>query len=226
MAPNHSLFLRGLLKSVTKSPSTTKRCRVVVQPTIYHQSRSSSSFRRNTNTNNKEQVKKEQVNDFHRLDPDLLPYILDRRTTTHRYKPLQRTSSSSRQSESMILDDDSEKKTHYTGFEVVFLGTGTGKARPGRGYPCTVFITECTGPILIDVGEGSLNQLMQTSILLGEIRKIFITHLHADHVMGLTSILLSLNEVAKEKSDCMEVEIYGPTGKLGMCVCLFWEYIQ
>jgi len=61
---------------------------------------------------------------------------------------------------------------------------------------------------LFDCGEGTQHQIQLTSLTLYKLRRIFITHLHGDHVYGLWGIL---------NSRCMEgakssIELFGPKG--------------
>ena len=59
--------------------------------------------------------------------------------------------------------------------------------------------------IVFDAADGTLPRLHQSSLKLTNISRIFITHLHADHVLGLVSILttimsgIGMDEKALEK---------------------------
>ena len=64
---------------------------------------------------------------------------------------------------------------------------------------------------LFDCGEGTQRQIFTSSeIGIGMVSKIFITHLHSDHVLGLPGLLCSLRGHIKHYSDY--VEIFGPPG--------------
>jgi ribonuclease Z len=76
---------------------------------------------------------------------------------------------------------------------------------------------------MFDVGEGVQRQMTFTPINAGTVDKIFITHMHADHVLGLPGLLLGMNLVQKAKATRRTVDIYGPPGLydyIGMTVNL------
>ena len=46
--------------------------------------------------------------------------------------------------------------------------------------------------IVFDAADGTLPRLHQSSLKLTNITRIFITHLHADHVLGLVAIMTTI----------------------------------
>ncbi|TXT09068.1 hypothetical protein VHUM_02542 [Vanrija humicola] len=83
------------------------------------------------------------------------------------------------------------------GDDIVVTTLGTGSAIPSkfRNVSATHLDIPGTGGILLDCGEGSLGQLRRRygpeglQKVYEELRLIFISHMHADHHLGLTSIL-------------------------------------
>lgn len=61
---------------------------------------------------------------------------------------------------------------------------------------------------LFDAGEATQHQILHTSIKPRRIEKIFITHLHGDHIYGLPGLLSSRSFQGGES----EVTVYGPKG--------------
>ena len=86
-------------------------------------------------------------------------------------------------------------------FGIHFLGTGAGTPSLQRGSSATALtLGGCT--YLFDVGEGVQQRLMQNvRVRPGDIAKIFITHLHGDHIFGLPGLLLSLQSIFKHRDD-------------------------
>ena len=67
--------------------------------------------------------------------------------------------------------------------DLVFLGTG-GSAPTARRSTACLLVRAGGDRLLFDCGEGSQRQ-MQRSTGLVPVDDIFVTHLHADHFLGL-----------------------------------------
>ncbi|WP_057491017.1 ribonuclease Z [Streptococcus orisasini] len=96
--------------------------------------------------------------------------------------------------------------------EIQFLGTGAGQPAKARNVSSLVLklLDEINEIWMFDCGEGTQRQILETTIKPRKIRKIFITHLHGDHVFGLPGFLSSRAFQANEEQT--DVDIYGPVG--------------
>ena len=98
-----------------------------------------------------------------------------------------------------------------TGFHIWFVGTGGGL--PSKHRMTSATMLQLGGQsYLFDAGEGLQRQLMFTRQRLSDITKIFITHMHADHVLGLPGILLMARLAGRDRGSTHVIEIYGPPG--------------
>jgi len=105
-----------------------------------------------------------------------------------------------------------EEHAKDTGFMISFLGTGGGIPSTRRLTSATLLRLGGTS-FLFDAGEGVQRQIMYTRASVGQIEKIFITHMHADHVLGLTGLLLSLRlSLQNQKNSNKVIAVYGPAG--------------
>lgn len=68
---------------------------------------------------------------------------------------------------------------------------------------------------MFDCGEGTQQQILKTTIKPRKITKIFITHMHGDHIFGLPGFLSSRSF---QGGDMTDLEIYGPKGIEQYCV--------
>ena len=95
--------------------------------------------------------------------------------------------------------------------QVTFLGTGAGAPTRARNVAAiTLFLPERGELFLFDCGEGTQHQCLRAAqVRLSQLRRVFITHLHGDHVFGLVGLLASR---ALSQSGTSPVALYGPAG--------------
>lgn len=90
---------------------------------------------------------------------------------------------------------------------VCLPGTGGMLPLPQRWLSCC-WIEYQGGALLIDCGEGTQISLREAGCKLSHLKMILITHFHADHIMGLPGLLLSLGNTRYTNS----LRIVGPPG--------------
>src|SRR5215218_2945628 len=89
---------------------------------------------------------------------------------------------------------------------VTFLGTG-GSVPSARRSTAAVLVSRGGERLLFDCGEGTQRQ-MQRSIGLTQVDEIYLTHFHADHILGLPGLLKSYDLTDRE----LPLTIHGPPG--------------
>jgi ribonuclease Z len=73
-------------------------------------------------------------------------------------------------------------------FDIVFLGTSASAPSIQRGLPSQMVLHK-EYRFLIDCGEGTQRQILQSGLGFKRLDKILITHAHLDHILGLAGLL-------------------------------------
>ncbi len=94
--------------------------------------------------------------------------------------------------------------------DVLFVGTAGSAPSARRGLPATL-VRRGGDRLLFDCGEGTQRQLVRSTGLV-ELEEIFITHFHADHVLGLPGMLKTFALRQRERP----LTVYGPRGLRGL----------
>lgn len=91
--------------------------------------------------------------------------------------------------------------------EIIFLGTSSAVHSKERNQ-VSIAVKAFGDVMLFDCGEGTQKQMLHTKVSPMKVSKIFITHYHGDHILGLPGLIQSLGLHGREK----ELKIYGPKG--------------
>ena len=91
--------------------------------------------------------------------------------------------------------------------EIVFLGTGSAVPTLRKNHPA-ILLRYKDENILFDCGEGTQRQFRKAGLNPCKLTRLFISHWHGDHILGIPGLLqtLMLNNYNKT------LEIYGPLG--------------
>ena len=94
--------------------------------------------------------------------------------------------------------------------QLEFLGTGAGSPSKQRNVTRVALklLEELNEIWLFDAGEATQHQILHTTIRPRKVTKIFITHLHGDHIFGLPGFLSSRSFQGGNEP----LTIYGPVG--------------
>src|SRR3954466_9997498 len=75
--------------------------------------------------------------------------------------------------------------------KVVLLGTGAGPPVNLKQYGTSTLVEAGGQRFLFDCGRGATLRLAEAGVPIGSITRVFLTHLHSDHVVQLPDLLLT-----------------------------------
>lgn len=91
--------------------------------------------------------------------------------------------------------------------QIVFLGTSGSWPTPKRNVSA-IAIKRGPEVLLFDCGEGTQRQFMQSKLSFMQTSRVFISHFHGDHFLGLPGMVQSMSMNGRETP----LEVYGPRG--------------
>lgn len=90
---------------------------------------------------------------------------------------------------------------------ILVLGSGSATPCLSRN-PASILVKTEQSSYLVDCGEGTQLQLRKFKESIQRINQIFISHLHADHFLGLFGLLSTQGLLGRERA----LEVYAPKG--------------
>jgi ribonuclease Z len=94
-----------------------------------------------------------------------------------------------------------------TQLSIIFLGT-SGSWPTVKRNVSSVAVKRGSEILLFDCGEGTQRQFQKSNLSYMQVSKIFITHFHGDHFLGLPGLIQTMQLNDRDKP----LYIYGPTG--------------
>lgn len=93
-------------------------------------------------------------------------------------------------------------------YHLTILASASGSPVAGKLNQSAQYLVFANKHILIDCGEATQQQLVKLKLGLMKIEQVYISHLHADHFMGLIGLINSFNLNHRQN----KLEIFGPPG--------------
>lgn len=94
--------------------------------------------------------------------------------------------------------------------KIIFLGTSGSMPTQARSSS-SIAIRRKGEILLLDCGEGTQRRMVEARLGFRRRTRVFISHLHGDHVLGLPGLLQTMTLLQRERP----LEIYGPNGLAG-----------
>jgi ribonuclease Z len=108
----------------------------------------------------------------------------------------------------------SAQDAHTSSLRVVLLGTGAGPVPNPQRFGISTLVIAGDQRLLFDCGRAATIRMNQLGIAPGTLSKLFLTHLHSDHVIGIPDLYLS--GWASYEGRKTPLQVWGPAGTRAM----------
>jgi ribonuclease Z len=91
--------------------------------------------------------------------------------------------------------------------QITFLGTSSGVPTRSRNVSSVALrLPQRAEFWLFDCGEGTQHQILRSDLKISQLSRIFVTHMHGDHIFGLMGLLASCGLAGNAD----RIDVYGP----------------
>jgi len=105
-------------------------------------------------------------------------------------------------------------------FEILFLGTSASAPSARRGLSALI-VKHNEHRFLVDCGEGTQRQILQSGIGFKQLNRILLTHGHLDHILGLGGLMSTF----MRWESIEQLEIFGGKSTLERVKILIFEVV-
>ena len=92
---------------------------------------------------------------------------------------------------------------------VILLGTGAGPLVKFQQFGASTLVEAGSIRLLFDCGRGATTRLTQVGVPIGSVSRLFLTHLHSDHVIQIPDLLLTGWAGGRRQ---IPLNVWGPEG--------------
>jgi ribonuclease Z len=114
----------------------------------------------------------------------------------------------------VTLTSQADSAVSTKDIRVTLLGTASGPRAFVDKAGISTLVEAGGERLLFDAGRGFMQRLVQAGFPMNAVTKLFLTHLHSDHIIGVPDLMLSPWAAAPERK--VPLEVWGPDGTRDM----------
>ena len=105
-------------------------------------------------------------------------------------------------------------------FELIFFGTSSSAPSAHRGLSAHMILYR-QYRFLLDCGEGTQRQILQSGLGFKRLNKVLLTHGHLDHILGLGGLISTLSRW----ENLEQIDVYGGRSTLARVSNLLYKVV-